>query len=167
MQTIRKSVIAGAAALSLGVLAPLGGASAHSFHLSFDDHEDLLEQLIELDADGIEDLRDELVEARAEIGEAIYEIEEAKEDVKGVPFGGMIARIAFRAASATVSGASETALDEVRSEMAKAERELDNRRSELGEAEYAETQSAFVMLYEEMAELEAALNELSLALKEA
>ena len=95
MQTIRNTIMAGAAALSLGLLAPMGGASAHSFHLSFDDHEDLLEQLIELDADGIDDLRDELVEARAEIGEAIYEIQEAKEEVKGVPFGGMIARIAF------------------------------------------------------------------------
>lgn len=167
MQTIRNTIMAGAAVLALGVAAPLGGASAHSFHLNFDDHEDLLEQLIELDADGIEDLRDELIEARAEIGEAIYDIQEAKEEVKGVPFGGMIARIAFRAASATVSEASETALDEVRSEMVKAERELDNRRAELGEAEYAETQGAFVMLREEMAELEAALEELSQALKEA
>ncbi|MHA7872750.1 MAG: hypothetical protein ACX939_10400, partial [Hyphococcus sp.] len=143
------------------------GASAASFSLNIDDHEDLLEQLIELDADDIAEMRDDFAEARADIAEAIRDIEDAKDDVKGVPFGGMIARIAFRAASATVSETTETALDEVRSEMAKAERELDNRRADLGEAEYEETRGAFAMLHEELAALQAAIDALADALRQA
>ncbi len=163
MLNIRSLSIAGAAALALAA-APLSGASAHSFHLNIDDHEDLLEQLIELDADGIEDLRADLVEARADIAEAVEEIAEAKEEVKDVPFGGLIANIAFRVASVTVSKATESALGEVRSEMTKAERELENRRAELGEAEYAETQGAFAMVREELEHIEDALDDLKAAL---
>ena len=163
MLNIRSLTIAGAATLALAA-APLSSASAHSFHLDIDDHEDLLEQLIELDAEGIEDLRADLVEARADIAEAVGEIEEAKEEVKDVPFGGLIANIAFRVASVTVSKATESALDEVRAEMTKAEAELDNRRAELGEAEYAETQGAFEMVREELEYIEDALDDLKAAL---
>ena len=163
MLNIRSLTLAGAAALAMAA-APVSGASAHSFHLNIEDHEDLLEQLIELDAEGIEDLREELIEAQADIAEAVVEIEEAKEEVKDVPFGGLIANIAFRVASVTVSKATESALDEVRREMAKAEDELDNRRAELGEAEYAETQGAFAMVREELENIEDALDDLKAAL---
>lgn len=165
MLNIRSLSLAGAATLALAA-APIGAASAHSFHLNFDDHEDLLEQMIELDADGIEDLREDLVDAREDIADAILDIEDAKSDVKDVPFGGMVARIAFRAASATVSRATETALDDVRAEITKAESELDNRRADLGEAEYAETQGAFTMVRDELVQIEAALDDLMDALKE-
>ena len=67
-------------------------------------------------------------------------------------------------ASITVSKATESALDEVRTEMNKAEKELDNRRAELGEAEYAETQGAFAMVREELEHIEDALDELKEAL---
>jgi len=164
MLNIRSLSLAGATTLALAV-APLGAANAHSFNLNIDDHEDLLEQLIELDAEGIEDLREELVDARAEIADAVVEIEEAKEEVKGIPFAGMVANIAFRVASVTVSKATESALDEVRTEMTKAERELDNRRTDLGEAEYAETQGAFAMVREELVHIEDALDDLMDALK--
>lgn len=163
----RKASFAGAAALALAAFAPFTGASAGSYHLHFDDHEDMLEQIIELDAEGIADLRDDLTEARADIADAIRDIEEAKEDVKEVPLGGMVAKIAFRAASATVSKATETALDEIRDELVKAERELDTRRSDLGEAEYVETRDAITMIRKELKNLENALEDLTDALKEA
>lgn len=95
MQIIR-TYIAGAAALALAAFAPLSGASAHDVHLHFNDHEDLLEQLIELDADGIEDLRDDFADAREDIADAIIDVEEAKEEVKEVPLGDMIATIASK-----------------------------------------------------------------------
>lgn len=163
----RKASLAGAAALTLAAFAPLSGASAGSYNLHFDDHEDLLEQIIELDAEGIANLRADLTEARADIADAIRDIEDAKEDVKEVPFGGMVAKVAFRAASATVSKATETALDEVRDELVKAERELGARRTDLGEAEYMETSDAITMIRKELKSLEDALEDLTDALKEA
>lgn len=166
MKTPIKSTLAGTAALAFASFAPMT-ASAHSFSLSIDDHEDLLEQLIELDADEIEDLREDLVDARADIAEAIGDIEEAKEEVRDAPFGGIVAKIAFRAASATVSEAVTEALSEARVELGKAEDELEVRRTDLGEAEYTETKGAITMIHEELGNIEDALVDLLSALKEA
>ena len=44
--------------------------------VEFDDDEDLLTQLIELDADDIDELREEFAEAREDIADAVLDIEE-------------------------------------------------------------------------------------------
>ena len=158
--TARNMLCAGAAALALAA----SPASAHSYSFSFDDHEDLLEQLIALDADGIADLRSDLQEAQADVADAIEDIAEAREEVKEVPFGGLIARIAFSAAKASVSEATDIAIDEIREELNLAEEELGARRNDLGEAEFNETSGAIAMIQEELDGLEAVLDELVEAL---
>lgn len=165
MQTIRLCA-ASAAALTFAAFTPLSGASAHDIHLHLDDHEELLEQLIELDAEGIEDLRDDFAEAREDIADAIVDIQEAKEDVKEAPIGGMVANIAFRTASATVTKAAKSAFKKVHKELNQAETELDERRADVGEAEYVETSGAIAMIREELKGVEEALSELTSALKE-
>jgi len=158
--TARNFLFAGAAALTLGV----SSASAHSYSFDFDDHEDLLEKLIALDADDIADLRSDLRDAQSDVAEAIGDIAEAKEEVKEVPFGGLIAKIAFSAAKASVSEATDIAIDEMREELTLAEVELGERRSDLGEAEYNETSGAIAMIQEELDGLEEVLEELVNAL---
>ena len=163
MINIRTTAIAGIVALGIA-----STANASSYEFEFDDHEDLLEQLIELDADGIDDLQDDLVEARNDISEAIADVEEARAEVaaeKG--FAGIIARIAFGFASNTVSSATEFAFDEIRSELDLAEGALGDQRSSVGESEFKETTGAINMIRYELSEIEAALNELLAALDRA
>lgn len=160
----RNFIFAAAALIALTIAALLpNNASAHS--LSFGDTEELLEDLIAMDADEIEEMRQDLIDARADIADAIKDIEEAKEDVKEVPMGAAIANIAFRTASATVSASTDMAFNKVRKELKKAEAELKDRRKELGEAEFKETQGAIQMIREELIEIEYALDDLQAALK--
>ena len=161
----RRNFIFAAAALVALTAAALfpSNASAHSYN--FGDSEELLEDLIEMDADDIRDLREDLIDARADVADAIEDIEEAKEEVKEVPMGAFIANIAFRTASATVSASTNIAFNKVRKELKKAEAELTDRREELGEAEFTETKGAIKMIREEITELEYALDDLQRALK--
>jgi len=159
MTNLRTILIAGA--LSIGFA---GTASAKSYNLNFDDHEDILEQLIALDADGIDGLQEEFSDARDDIADALDDIAEAKEEIREIPFGGFIAKIAFNVASATVSSATNAAFDEVLGELDLAEEELDNRRQELGEAEYKETGGAIDMVRREISALEKELDKLANAL---
>ena len=163
MQTIRHCA-ASAAVLALAAFTP---AAAGSYDIHIGDYEELLEQLIEMDADDIAEMRADFAEARADIDEAIRDIEEAKEEVKEVPLGGMVAKTAFSAASATVSKATDTALGEVSKELDKAETELGKQRGSLGEAEYQETSGAIMMLREELDALQGRLDKLTETLKEA
>lgn len=163
-------MIAGVAFLAFSTVSP---AVAHPHDLSIsthslsfgDDEKDLLEQLIELDADDIEDLRQELNEARMDIEDAIVEIEDAREDVKSVPGAGVIMKIAFGAASKAVTRSTEEIFEDVRYELDQAEEGLAAREDELGPEEVVETQQAIDTIRAGIDEIEAALDQLVTAMR--
>ncbi len=155
--------LAALAALTVAAFLPTD-ASAGRYHI--DDPDDLVEELINMDANDIADLRDDLIDARADIREAIEEVADAKEDVKEAPGGEAISRVAFRVASAAVSRATGAALAEARDTLDDAELILAERRSDIGDAEFAETQGAIDMIRTELGEIESVLDELLAALRE-
>lgn len=161
---LKTILVAGGALIGVALIAP--AASAHNTTLSFhhfsigDDDEDLLDQLIELDAEDIADIREEMADAREDIRDAILDIEDAREEAKAAPGGKSIVNAALKAASAIVDSAVSEALDEVRSELDSAERRLPGRADEIGADEVAETQLAIDTIREEIVEVEAALEEL-------
>ncbi len=162
----RNFLLAAAAlvALTLAALIP-SSANAHNFHLG--DAEELLEDLIEMDARDIEELKDDLVDARADINDAIFDIEDAKEDVKDAPAGEAIAKVAFKVAGAAVDRATGKAIKEARKTLDEAETLLDEQREDVGEAEYQETLGAIAMIRSELIEIESALDDLTQALRDA
>ncbi len=162
---LRSLIIASAAAFAVAIAAPTT-AAAYDSNISFDgfslnDDEDLLEQLIELDADDIEELREEMADARAEIRDAIVEIEEAREEVKSAPGGAVIMKVALTTASAVVKTTTGRAFKKVRKELARAERELIDGKDNLSAEEFAETQLAIDVILEELAAIQASLTELT------
>jgi predicted nucleic acid-binding Zn-ribbon protein len=124
---------------------------------------DLLKQLIEMDASDIEDMRAEFAEARADIKEAIADITDARSEVKGVPGGGVILKIAFATARSSVSIAVDEALSDARREVDRAARDLKS--MDVSADERAETELAISTLREELDSLEVALEELMDALQ--
>jgi len=154
---LRALALAGAAALCFA--AP---ASAHDF--DWDDEEEFLEDLIEMDADDIAELRAELVEARAEIADGIRDLEEAREEAKSQPMAGVFVEAAFAAAGAGLS-AGVDGLDEAFKAIDRAEAALKARRADLGEAEYRETKDALAMLRTELASIQAGLEDLAAEMK--
>ncbi len=162
----RNFILAAAALFALTVAAFLP-SSAEAGHFTLGDTEELLDELIEMDADDIDELQSDLVEARADIAEAIGDIAEAKEDVKEAPGGAAIAKIAFKAAQVAVETATGKAINKARKALDEAETLLDERRSDLGEAEYRETSDAIDMIRRELIEIEYALDDLSEALRDA
>ncbi len=148
-----RAALAGAAALCFA--AP---ASAHDF--DWDDGEAFLEDLIEMDADDIAELRSELAEARADIADARRDIDEAREDAKSRPMDGVFVEAAFAAAGAGLS-AGVKGLDEAFLALDRAKAALKERRAELGEAEYRETSDALAMIRTELAGVQAGLKELA------
>lgn len=148
-------LIAGAAAMGLAFATP---AAAHAHVLSFG-AEDLLEKLIEMDADDIQEMRDEFAEARDDIKDAIGDVEEAREEASQAPGGGAIIKTAFTAARAATSGAVKTALSDVRDAVDAAERELAEM-TDISNDERTETLEAIDVLREELVSLEVALEEL-------
>ncbi|GJL95057.1 MAG: hypothetical protein DHS20C05_14620 [Hyphococcus sp.] len=170
---MRALMIAGAAALSVAVAVPTS-AAAHdpdddheiSFNgFSFDDDEDLLQQLIDMDADDIEEIRTEMADAREEIREAILEVEEAREEASETPGGGVIVKVALSAASATVSTATNIAFNRVEKKLKTAESDLHDQADEIGAEEVAETQLAINVIREEIGSLRVAISELIDAMK--
>lgn len=155
---------AGLIALTLAAFAP-GNSHARSFHI--ESPEDLLEELIAMDARDIDELQGDLQDARKDIADAILDIEDAKEDVRDVPGGRAIARVAMRTASAAVSSATGEALSEAWDALNSAEAMLSDQRDEVGEAEFRETQGAIDMIRGELEEIEYALDSLMTALREA
>ncbi len=161
--------IAGAAAFAFAIAAPTT-AAAYDANISFDgfslnDDEDLLEQLIELDADDIAELREEMAEARAEIRDAVAEIEEAREEVKSAPGGAVIMKVALKTASTVVTTTANRVFKKVARELDRVERELADTRESVGEAEFAETTLLISVIREEMEEIKAALVELTDAMR--
>ncbi|MCB2113021.1 MAG: hypothetical protein KDD85_05670 [Parvularculaceae bacterium] len=157
--SLTKLAIAGVAAAGLALAAP---AHAKDRNIDFDKYH-LLEQLIELDAEDIDDLRAELADAREEIADAIAEIEGAREEIKDTPGARAVLKIAFAAARSVSSAAINEALSEARTEIEKAERELSF--ADVSDAERAETQGVIDMLRVEIDILESSLDELIEALR--
>lgn len=155
-------VAAGVAAACLAVASPAFAHDSDSI-LTIGGDDNLLGDLIELDAEGIQNLREEFAEARADIKDAIADIEKAREEAKASPGGGAIVEVAFNAARAATSGAVKSALAEAREEIDDAEREL--ARMDVSPEERVETQKSIDVLREEFAGLEEALEELLAALK--
>ncbi|MEQ8936269.1 MAG: hypothetical protein RIE56_10815 [Amphiplicatus sp.] len=154
---LRTAAFAGAAALCLA-------APAHARDFDWDDEEDFLEDLIEMDAEDIAEMRSELAEARADIADGIRDIEEAKKEAAAQPMSGAFVKAAFAAASAGVS-AGVDGLDEAFKAIDRAEATLKERRAELGEAEYRETSDALAMLRTELAGIQAGLEDLAAEMK--
>ncbi|MFQ5563907.1 MAG: hypothetical protein ACE5FO_10110 [Parvularculaceae bacterium] len=167
-KTIGGLIVASAAFLAVSAGAP-ATAAAHDLTISaldieFGDSEDLLEQLIELDADDIQELREEMAEALEEIDDAMDEIEDAREEAKSAPGGGAILKVAFGAASVAITESVDKAFEKVRSELDTAEGRLSEMKSTLGPEEFAETQEAIGVIRAGLADIEAALDELVAAL---
>lgn len=157
--------IAGAAfcAMALATPAFAGGKADREVIVNIGEDGDLLEQLIELDAAGIEEMRAEIAEARVEIAEAIGEIEEARQQVKAIPGGQVILKIAFASARAGATAAVDEALAEARVEIDKAEVGLTT--ADVSAEERAETQYAIKVLRTELEALEVSLATLMDALR--
>lgn len=162
---IRRASVGLFVAAILGGLAFMPAAASENRDIIIDIGEDgdLLEQLIDLDREGIEDLRAEIAEARAEVAAAIADIEEAREDVKGVPGARLILRIAFASARAGAGSAVGEALAAARIEIDEAEQGL--RTADVSAEERVETQGAIDALREELDELEVVLGDLLSALR--
>ena len=159
--SLTKLAIAGIAAGSLAFAAP-AYAKDRNININIGD-EDLLEELIELDAEGIDELREEFADAREDIADAIADIEEAREDVKDAPGAKMVLKVAFASARVVSSAAINEALREVRSAIDDAEVEL--KTADVSDEERVETQGAIDMLRTELDSLEASLDELVDALR--
>ncbi len=125
----------------------------------------LLDDLIALDADDIEDMRADFAEAQEEILDAIGDIEEAREDVKGVPGGQFVLKIAFAAARKSVTEATDEAFGEVRERLDAAEEELNATKDDVGASEYAETSEAIAVIRTGMNDVQASLSTLADAMK--
>ncbi len=152
-----------AAAALISTAAVAGENKGRDIVIDIGEDGELLEQLIEMDADDIADMRAEFAEARADIKEAIADVADARSEVKGVPGGGVILKIAFATARSSVSVAVDEALDEARREIDRAARDL--KAMDVSAEERAETEGAILTLREELDLLEIALEELMDALR--
>jgi len=162
---VGKLVVASVAVCGLTLTTPAMAhkSSGRDIVINIGKDGDLLEQLIKLDQQGIEDLRADMAAARADVAEAIAEIEDARNDVKRVPGGQLILRIAFASARAGASTAVDEALRDARREIDKAERDL--AAADISDEERIETQGAISILRAELDALEASLNELLSAMR--
>ncbi len=166
---LRSLAIAGVGAFTIAIAAPTA-AVAYDTNISFggfsfNNDEDMIEQLIALDADDIDQLREEMAEARADIRDAIAEIKDAREEVKSAPGGAVIMKVALTTASAIIKRKTRRMFKKVTRELARAEGELADRRESVGEAEFAETTLAIDVIREELAAIQASLIELTEAMK--
>lgn len=163
---LRNFLLAAAATLSL-IIASLAPTSADAGQYHFGSADDLLDDLIEMDAGEIKSLQSDLEEARADIREAISDIAEAREEVKDAPVGGAIVNVAFKVAQVAVDRATGVAINKARATLDDAEALLGARRAEIGDDEFFETSGAIDMVRSELIELEYALEALAKAFREA
>lgn len=164
-EIVARLALAGAAACGLALSTP---AAAHDSGdrdvvINIGKNGDLLKQLIDLDQQGIEDMRAEIADARADVAAAINDIDEARQEVSGVPGGRLILKIAFASARAGASTAIDEALRDARQEIDKAERDLAF--ADVSDEERVETQGAIDVLRTELDALEASLNDLLSAMR--
>ncbi|MBY0422901.1 MAG: hypothetical protein K2Q06_11405, partial [Parvularculaceae bacterium] len=124
---------------------------------------DLLKQLIELDAAGIEDLRRDFEDARSQIEQSIGEVERARAEARNLPFGRFAVRLAFASAATATTESAQQGFRDARASLQKAE--IDLRSADVSAAERAETQGAIDMIRGQFVGLEDALQRLAIALK--
>ncbi len=165
MSHVARLAFAGAAACGLALSTPAmaRGSDDRDVVINIGKDGDLLKQLIEMDAEDIAEMRAEMAEARADVAEAIGDIEEARQEMKSVPGGRLILRVAFASARAGATTAVDEALTEARIEIDKAERDL--KTADVSAEERVETQGAIDVLRTELDALEVSLNELLSALR--
>ena len=157
LDLVSRLAIAGAAlsAMSLSTPAFAGGMTDREVVINIGKDGDLLEQLIELDEAGIEEMRAEIAEARVEIAEAIGEIEEARKEAEGIPGARFILKIAFASARAGATAAVDEALADARVEIDKAA--VDLKTAAVSAEERVETEHAIKVLRTELDALEDSL----------
>ncbi len=165
LELVGRLALAGAAlcAMSLSTPAFAGGKTDRDIVINIGKDGDLLEQLIELDEAGIEEMRAEIAGARVEIAAAIGEIEDARKEVRDIPGAQVILKVAFASARAGATAAVDEALTEARVEIDKAEAELTT--AAVSAEERAETQYAIRVLRTELEALEDSLATLMDALR--
>lgn len=161
---LRNFLLAAAATLSL-IAASLVPTTADAKRYHIGDPGALLDELIDMDAGDIADLKADLVDARNDITDAIGDIAEAKEDIAEAPMGETIGNIAFSIARSAVDRATGKALNEARETLDDAEAILATRRDDIGEDEFEETRGAITMIRRELIEIEYALDALTTALR--
>jgi hypothetical protein len=161
----RLSLATLAAYAGMAVAAPAfaGEKSDRTIEIDLGDDEELLEKLIAMDAAEIAEVREGFAEARAKIADALDDIEGARVEASKAPDGQLILKIAFSVASSSVSGALGAALNEFRSNLDDAERDL--AAADVSAEEKAETQGAIDMIREELSLLEASIDTLVASLK--
>ncbi|MBT8471312.1 MAG: hypothetical protein HKN14_02025 [Marinicaulis sp.] len=171
ISAMTKGLFAAGAALFAMTLAPVANAhggdgfTINGFNFG-DDTEDLLEKLIELDADEIEEIRIDLADAREDVLDAISDVEEAKEEASDVPGGGAIVKIAIGIAAGAVVESTDEIFEELRVSLNDASKELVERRSEVGEAEFDETNNAISVMLSGIAGIEDAIDTLVAAMRD-
>jgi hypothetical protein len=158
--TSMKTLIA-AVAFSFAAANP---AFAADRNYEFVDNEEMLAELIELDADDIAEMRDELAEARVEIEEAIAEISAERAAIEDQPvFARAIMKIAFGFAGARIENEGLEAFDEALAALGEADAEL--KLAAVSDEERAETQAAIDLLQTELPALRDLLARLGEAMR--
>lgn len=167
-------LLAAAAAFGLSFAAPTyaGGFSdisidLGSVDLDLGDDEDFLEGLIAMDADDIKDLRMEMAEAREDIRDAISDVREARREAMQAPNSAGFVNAAFIAAGAAVEASTGGVFNQVYAALDRAEATLNDGKADVGAAEAKETRYAIKVMREELAGVEAALDDLLTAMKQA
>lgn len=150
-------------ALTIAAFVPQSVAASG---LHIEDHEDFLQELIEMDAAEIRALGADLDSAIDDVYDAVQDVREAKRDVADAPLGDLVANAAFRAAGTAVNGATGIAFSRMEGELDKARQSLDEQRSTLGEAEYQETRAAIDMVEARLEAIARAVDDLIGALRE-
>ena len=154
-------VLSAVAAVSFATATP-AAAKDREVVIDIDGDGDLLQRLIEMDAADIEDMRSEFRDAYDDIIESIADIEEARADVKGVPGGRLILKIAFAAARSGASESANAAINEARIALDGAERDLAV--ADVSAEEKVETGEAINAIREGLVLVEDALDQLFAAM---
>ncbi|MEQ1929152.1 MAG: hypothetical protein ABL957_01290 [Parvularculaceae bacterium] len=152
----------GAAALAAAFLAVAAPAEAREVTIEIDrdvilgGDGDLLEKLIALDAEGIAEMRADMAEALIDIDDAIGDIKEAREEInEEAGLARFIVKVAFATARSTAKAAISEAMEDARREVDEAEADL--RTAGVSADERVETQGAIDGLRTDLAALEKAL----------
>lgn len=170
IKNAKAMIITGAAAFGLVLAAPAAHAGSFgdlSFNgVDFDiDSEDFLQNLIDMDAEDIAEMRADMAEARSDIKDAISEIEQARKDAGENPEAKKAVMAAMAAASDSVMDSAKEVFSKVRAALDKAETDLVSGKIEVSAEEIDETKLVIATLREELGGIEVALGELAAALK--
>jgi predicted nucleic acid-binding Zn-ribbon protein len=169
LQAVRRVLAIGIAAIAL--VAPAAANESNSRDTGRGEpreiiigEADILEELIEMDAEDIADLRADLADIRAGIEDAIGDIAEAREEMRDAPGGRYLVKIAFAAMAEATESAVGEAISAAFAKLDVAERGLAD--ADVSDAERRETQGAIDGLRDDLGALEDALDDLRAALED-